>query len=111
VILAGRTLTTDERGLGIVIFRAPSADAARAIMEGDPAVRQGVMRAELFPFRVASGIPGRGASAPGATCATPLESLLTLWRPAQALFCVGRTLDVYLNQTKRGSTDKSTLPP
>ncbi len=53
LILAGRTLTTDERGLGIVIFRAPSADAARAIMEGDPAVRQGVMRAELFPFRVA----------------------------------------------------------
>jgi uncharacterized protein YciI len=53
VILAGRTLSIDEDGMGIVIFRAESEDAARAIMANDPAVRQGVMSAKLFPYRIA----------------------------------------------------------
>ena len=53
VILAGRTLTTDPNGLGIVIFNAADDSAARAVMTDDPAVRQGVMHAELFPFRIA----------------------------------------------------------
>ena len=53
LILAGRTLNTDPTSFGIVIFRAESEASARAIMEGDPAVRQGVMAAELFPYRVA----------------------------------------------------------
>ena len=53
VILAGRTLNTDPSSFGIVIFNAESEEAARAIMEGDPAVRGGVMRAELFPYGVA----------------------------------------------------------
>jgi uncharacterized protein YciI len=53
VILAGRTLNTDETSFGIVIFRAPSEDAAREIMNNDPAVKQGVMKATLFPYRVA----------------------------------------------------------
>ncbi len=52
VILAGRTLTTDETTFGIVIFHAETEEGARKIMEGDPAVRQGVLRADLFPFRV-----------------------------------------------------------
>jgi uncharacterized protein YciI len=53
VILAGRTLNTDPTSFGIIIFNAESEDAARAIMESDPAVSGGVMRAELFPYRVA----------------------------------------------------------
>jgi uncharacterized protein YciI len=53
VILAGRTLNTDESSFGIVIFRAVSEQAAREVMENDPAVRQGVMEGELFPYRVA----------------------------------------------------------
>jgi uncharacterized protein YciI len=53
VILAGRTLTTDESTFGIVIFRAESEEAAHEIMNNDPAVKNGVMRATLFPFRVA----------------------------------------------------------
>jgi uncharacterized protein YciI len=53
VILAGRTLNTDESSFGIIIFRAPDETAARKIMENDPAVRGGVMKAQLFPYRVA----------------------------------------------------------
>lgn len=53
VILAGRTQTTGPDGMGIVIFNAADDDAARAIMESDPAVEGGVMHATLFPYRVA----------------------------------------------------------
>jgi uncharacterized protein YciI len=53
VLLAGRTLNDDASTFGLVIYRAPDEAAARAVMEGDPAVRAGVMRAELFPYRVA----------------------------------------------------------
>ena len=53
VILAGRTQTNDETTLVIVIFRAPSEDAAREFMNGDPTVQKGVMKATLFPFQVA----------------------------------------------------------
>ena len=53
VVLAGRTLNTDESAFGIVIFRAPSQAEARELMQNDPAVIGGVMRAELFPYRIA----------------------------------------------------------
>lgn len=53
VILVGRALTTDENTFGLAIFRAESEGAAREIMSNDPAVKKGVMRATLFPFRVA----------------------------------------------------------
>ncbi|MBP6776361.1 MAG: hypothetical protein KA151_03805 [Piscinibacter sp.] len=53
VLFAGRTLTADEHSFGIVVFEAASADAARRLMQGDPAVAEGVMRATLWPFRVA----------------------------------------------------------
>jgi uncharacterized protein YciI len=53
VVLAGRTLSADEDNFGIVIFRAADESAARRIMEEDPAVRGGVMRATLFPYRIA----------------------------------------------------------
>lgn len=53
VLLAGRTLTTDDDTFGIVVFEADSEAAARALMGRDPAVARGVMSAELWPFRVA----------------------------------------------------------
>ena len=53
VILAGRTLNTDESSFGIIIFRAESEEAAQSIVADDPAVKGGVMRAELYPYRIA----------------------------------------------------------
>ena len=53
VVLAGRTLNTDESSFGIIIFNADSDEGANAVAERDPAVRQGVMRAQIFPYQVA----------------------------------------------------------
>ena len=53
MILVGRTLNNDAETLGLAIFRAGSEAEARAIMENDPAVRQGVMTAKLYPYRIA----------------------------------------------------------
>jgi uncharacterized protein YciI len=53
VVLAGRTLTTDETTFGIAILNASSEQAAHSIMTNDPAVVKRVMHAELFPFRIA----------------------------------------------------------
>ncbi len=53
VLLAGRTLNTDESSFGIVIFEAESETEAQGIVDNDPAVSQGVMRAELYPYRIA----------------------------------------------------------
>lgn len=61
VLLFGRTQTTDASTFGIVILRASSPDAARQVMAEDPTVRAGVMRAELFPFRVAGVSPSLAA--------------------------------------------------
>ncbi len=51
-IFVGRTLTTDASTFGITIFKADTEEAAREIMNNDPAVIRGVMRAELYPFKV-----------------------------------------------------------
>jgi uncharacterized protein len=53
LILAGRTLNSDPTSFGIVIYKAGSLPEALDIMENDPAVKKGVMQAELFPYRVA----------------------------------------------------------
>jgi uncharacterized protein YciI len=53
VILAGRTMTADIHTFGIVILNASSQEEAAAIMQADPAVREGVMEASVFPFRIA----------------------------------------------------------
>jgi uncharacterized protein len=55
LILAGRTLGDGEERFGIAIFRAPSDEEARRIMESDPAIAEGVMTARLYPYRVAFG--------------------------------------------------------
>jgi len=48
----GRTLNTDASVWAATVFKAESEDAARAVMNADPFVQDGVMRAELFPFRI-----------------------------------------------------------
>ncbi len=53
VVLAGRTQTTGPSSFGIIIFYAESEEAAQELVANDPAVQNGVMSAELFPFRVA----------------------------------------------------------
>ncbi len=53
VLMAGRTLNADEHTFGIVVFLAESEASAQELVSADPAVKQGVMQAELFPYRVA----------------------------------------------------------
>lgn len=53
VLLAGRTLNTDESSFGIVIFSAGSEEEAHKIMEDDPAVSGGVFSAEIYPYGLA----------------------------------------------------------
>jgi uncharacterized protein YciI len=53
MILVGRTQNKDEATFGIAVFEAEDEATARQIMESDPAVMGGVMRATLYPYRVA----------------------------------------------------------
>ncbi len=53
LVLAGRTLNTDDDGFGIVIFNAASDEEAERIAESDPAVKAGIMSAQVFPYRTA----------------------------------------------------------
>ncbi len=50
LILAGRTL--DDNPTGIVILEAASQEDAHHLMSLDPAVAEGIMTAELLPYRV-----------------------------------------------------------
>ena len=53
VLMAGRTVTTGPETFGLVLFQAADEAAAHSIMRNDPAVRDGIMTAEVWPFRVA----------------------------------------------------------
>jgi uncharacterized protein YciI len=53
MILMGRTQNNDESAFGICIFEAEDESAARMIMEADPAVAGGVMRTDLYPYKIA----------------------------------------------------------
>jgi uncharacterized protein len=53
MILVGRTQTTGPDTFGIAIFEADDDAAARAIMQSDPAVSSGLMKGELFPYKIA----------------------------------------------------------
>ncbi len=53
VILAGRTDEPLSKAFGLVIFEAQSEAEARAFMEADPTVQEGVMVAELHAYSVA----------------------------------------------------------
>lgn len=43
----------DSKGFGIVILEVNSEEEAIELMVNDPAVKEGIMEATLFPFRVA----------------------------------------------------------
>jgi len=58
MLLFGRTQNSGAATFGIAIFRAASQEEARSIMSNDPAVKQGVMRAELYEYKV-SGLNAR----------------------------------------------------
>ncbi|HKO58798.1 MAG TPA: YciI family protein [Thermoanaerobaculia bacterium] len=53
VVFAGRTTKAEGEVFGVVVFHAENEEAARAIMNSDPAVQKGVMKATLFPFSIA----------------------------------------------------------
>lgn len=53
VILAGRTLNMDPEGRGIVILEVDSEEEAIELMENDPTVKEKIMTAKLYPYRVA----------------------------------------------------------
>ena len=53
VLVFGRTQNNDASTFGITIFRAESEKDARSIMNNDPAIKKGLMKGELFPYRVA----------------------------------------------------------
>ncbi len=53
VILAGRTQNKDCSSFGIVIINAGSDQEARNIVENDPSVKAHVVRAELYPYKIA----------------------------------------------------------
>jgi len=54
LILAGRTQTMDENAFGVVILQVGSEEEeAIQLMNDDPAVKEGIMTAKLFPYKVA----------------------------------------------------------
>ncbi|MGB5793503.1 YciI family protein, partial [Poseidonibacter sp.] len=53
LILAGKTLGLDINTFGVVILEVSSEGEALEIMHSDPAVAEGIMTGELFPYKVA----------------------------------------------------------
>lgn len=53
VILGGRTQEPGAETMGLVIFEAEDDAAARAFMNADPAIVEGLMTATLHPYQVA----------------------------------------------------------
>src|SRR5260221_5970763 len=52
IVVAGRTLNSDETTFGIVMFRADTAAAARDILNSDPGIQNGLFKRTLFPFQI-----------------------------------------------------------
>lgn len=53
VVTAGKTDREDIFGFGIVIFKEENEEKAAEFMKDDPAVKYGIMNAEVFPYRTA----------------------------------------------------------
>ena len=66
VLMAGRTRDTGEGTFGMVVFIAESESKAAELVSNDPAVKHGVMHAELYPFRIALWSSSRPPSENGA---------------------------------------------
>jgi len=58
LVLAGRT---EDASMGLVVFKAADEASARAVMEADPAIRAGVFKGTLYPYRLAL-LAGSGQS-------------------------------------------------
>jgi len=52
-IFGGALKLRDSRHMGLFVFQVESDEEARSIVEQDPAVKNRIMRACLFPFRIA----------------------------------------------------------
>src|SRR5262245_3963663 len=52
-LLVGLTNTADFSTFGICIYMAEDDAAAQAILDNDPAVKNRVMRGEVYPFHIA----------------------------------------------------------
>lgn len=53
LVFAGRTQVEDSKTIGLVLFYAKDESEASLIMSNDPAVKGGIMTAELAPFATA----------------------------------------------------------
>lgn len=53
LVMAGKTIGMDEKTLGIVLLEVESEEEALTIMNNDPAVAEGIMTAELYPYKIA----------------------------------------------------------
>jgi len=51
LIFGGRTLVTTDESFAAIVIRAATEQAAREIMESDPAVQAGFFAAKLYPFQ------------------------------------------------------------
>ncbi len=58
LILAGKTAGLDTTTYGLCIFTADSLKEATAIMNNDPAVKSGIMKATLHEYNIALFNPG-----------------------------------------------------
>ncbi|WP_157842707.1 MULTISPECIES: hypothetical protein [Bacillus] len=54
--MAGKTDRVDEKGFEIVIFKEENDEKAEVFKNDDPAVKYGIMTAEVFPYRIALGM-------------------------------------------------------
>lgn len=55
MLMVGRTQVRTPDTTGLAVFLAKDEAEARRIMESDPAIKEGVMRGELFPYQIAFG--------------------------------------------------------
>lgn len=55
MLMVGRTQTSTPDTMGLAVFVAEDEAAARRIMESDPAIVEGVMSGNLFPYKIAFG--------------------------------------------------------
>ena len=65
VLLVGRTQNPDPTAFGIHILLASSEGEARRVVDDDPAVREGIMRADLYPYKIALVAPPEHFPLPG----------------------------------------------
>lgn len=51
VVFGGRTMVSSADSFAILVVRAASLEAARAMADADPAVQGGVFRAVVYPYQ------------------------------------------------------------